>query len=100
MAMMEKVLMLLGMEMQANRFKIVLIILCFIVGARYWCKDIREMIKTIRCKGSSILSRSYAFVNKTREQIVSFLQRVVHFLYNSSLTHPVYSKEKNLKLRI
>ncbi len=48
----------------------------------------------------SILSRSYTFVNKTREQIVSFLQRVVHFLYNSSLTHPVYSKEKNLKLRI
>ncbi len=59
MAMMEKVLMLLGMEMQANRFKIVLIILCFIVGARYWCKDIREMIKTIRCKGSSIYHFTY-----------------------------------------
>lgn len=43
-----------------------------------------------------ILSRSRFVVNKTREQIVSLCQRVVHFFNNSSLTHPVYSKEKNL----
>lgn len=59
MVMMEKVLMSPELGMQANRFQVVLIILCFIIGAGYWYKDTREMTKIIRCKGSSTYHLTY-----------------------------------------